>query len=562
MKVLDFGLAKPTGGLAGTFGTSELPTEAKTEQGVIVGTVSYMSAEQAQGKVVDARSDIFSLGIVFYEMLTGRRPFQGDTPTEVLSSIIKEVPTPIAEIRAGIPRELSRLVRRCLEKDPSRRIQSALDVRNELQELKREVDSGELVADAPSLSPRRSRLGIALGAAGAAAAIVVLLFLSGLIAPRSSQIAVPRLENPVQLTSAAGVENHPTWSPDGGRIAYDSDQTGNLDIWVTQATGGAAVNFTADHDGFDHSPAWSPDGSQIAFVSERNGGGIFLIPAIGGLPVKVSASNMVLANPVWSADGTELAYIIVEPETAIEIVSQSTRKVRRLTIPGVPGNRWDLSWSRDGRFFAYGQGTGREFTQLWVLRASDGQAFAVTDGAFSDTCPMWSRDGRTIFFLSSRGGSMDLWQRRIAEDGEPQGDAAPLTVGVGIQYRGSDAGWTENRLFARPFDCQRVACPDPGGSARRLGGRRAAHLRSSGDPISGSLTRRGTADRGLGSRWRARPLDRAPRRERDETSDERPSDRWCRPLVARRRADRLHVQQKWKSGHLDYFRGRRVRPFS
>jgi serine/threonine protein kinase len=240
VKVLDFGLAKPTGGLAGTFGTSELPTEAKTGQGVIVGTVSYMSAEQAQGRVVDARSDIFSLGIVFYEMLTGRRPFQGDTPTEVLSSIIKDVPSSISEIRAGIPRELSRLVRRCLEKDPSRRIQSALDVRNELEDLKREVGSGELVVDARPHPSRRSHLGVALWSAGAAAGIVGLLFLSGLIAPRAPQLTVPRLENPVQLTSAVGVENHPTWSPDGGRIAYESDQGGNLDIWVTQSTGGVA----------------------------------------------------------------------------------------------------------------------------------------------------------------------------------------------------------------------------------------------------------------------------------------------------------------------------------
>jgi len=157
VKVLDFGLAKPTGGFAGADGGSDLLTAAKTEEGVIVGTWSYMSPEQARGGAVDARSDIFSLGIVFYEMLTGRRPFAGDTPAEALSAIIKDVPPAVSEIRSGIPRELSRMVRRCLSKDASHRLQSALDVRNEMEELRRELDSGESLADAQPA--RRSRSG-------------------------------------------------------------------------------------------------------------------------------------------------------------------------------------------------------------------------------------------------------------------------------------------------------------------------------------------------------------------------------------------------------------------
>ena len=210
IKVLDFGLAKPTGGFAGTAGESELPTAAKTEQGVIVGTWSYMSPEQAQGKTVDGRSDIFSLGIVFYEMLTGRRPFEGDTPTETLSSIIKDVPPTVSETRSGIPRELSRMVRRCLSKDPSRRLQSALDVRNEMEELRREVDSGELHAKARPAQTHRSRWSKALSLVGAAIVLLVIVRLSGLMSTEPPRVVVPRLENPVQVTSAAGVENHPT----------------------------------------------------------------------------------------------------------------------------------------------------------------------------------------------------------------------------------------------------------------------------------------------------------------------------------------------------------------
>ena len=123
--VLDFGLAKPTSGFA-TEG-SELETQAKTAEGTIVGTLNYMSPEQTQGKTVDARSDIFSLGIIFYEMLTGSRPFAGETPAEVLSSIIKDTPRPLTRFGRQIPRDLSRIVHRCLVKERSRRFQTALD---------------------------------------------------------------------------------------------------------------------------------------------------------------------------------------------------------------------------------------------------------------------------------------------------------------------------------------------------------------------------------------------------------------------------------------------------
>jgi serine/threonine protein kinase len=141
LKVLDFGLAKSLEGLG-----ADAVTAATSGAGLIVGTCGYMSPEQARGQPVDARSDVFALGVVYYEMLTGRRPFTGDTSTEVLSSIIRDEAPAVSTIRSGIPRELSRIVRHCLAKDPARRKQSALDVRNELEDLKREIESGELAA--------------------------------------------------------------------------------------------------------------------------------------------------------------------------------------------------------------------------------------------------------------------------------------------------------------------------------------------------------------------------------------------------------------------------------
>ena len=143
VKVLDFGLAKPPAGFLGKEGASELPTAAQTEQGVIVGTLSYMSPEQAEGKPVDHRSDIFSLGILFYEMLTGERPFRGDSATAVLSSILRETPKSVTDVNPATPELLGRLVRRCLAKDAGRRYQAATDIHIELEELKDDFGLGK-----------------------------------------------------------------------------------------------------------------------------------------------------------------------------------------------------------------------------------------------------------------------------------------------------------------------------------------------------------------------------------------------------------------------------------
>ncbi|HUD72740.1 MAG TPA: serine/threonine-protein kinase, partial [Dongiaceae bacterium] len=146
LKVVDFGLAKREEPFGPAGEGSRAPTRALTEEGRIVGTVAYMSPEQAEGKPVDPRSDVFSLGIILYEMATGERPFKGDTTVSVLSSILKDTPPPVTQSNANMPRDVARIVNRCLMKDPARRFQSAVGLVTELTELKRESDSGELAA--------------------------------------------------------------------------------------------------------------------------------------------------------------------------------------------------------------------------------------------------------------------------------------------------------------------------------------------------------------------------------------------------------------------------------
>jgi Tol biopolymer transport system component len=454
IKILDFGLAKLRYDADETE-DSNAPTVPATDPGRVMGTAPYMSPEQVQGKAVDHRSDLFSLGVMLYEMATGDRPFQGDTSAEVASSILRDTPPPVTEQKAELPRDLGKLIKRCLEKEPRKRFQSALDLANELDELRREVDTGEALAStgAPVIANRSSR-GKGVWLAGAAFVIVLAVVAGGLWWSERSE-PLPRLSTPRQVTTASEVEGYPSWRPDGTQLAYESNQTGNWDIWVTQVDGGQAVNLTEDHTGDDRFPSWSPDGSRIAFYSGREGGGYFVMPALGGKPRRIAADPPSHFRrhgpPQWSPDSSRLAYAEVTTLTGswraeVVIVSVEDGAMERCPLPrppvrrGIPG--FHLSWSPDSRFFAYTSATdyADHLTQVWVARREDGQAFPVTRvdpetrGDALNASPSWAPDSRTIYFVSNRGGAMDLWQRSIAGDGTPTGAARRLTTGVEMLF--------------------------------------------------------------------------------------------------------------------------------
>ena len=308
VKVLDFGLAKliepPHRDESEVTQTMQLAQAPRTEEGMILGTVAYMSPEQAEGKKVDSRSDIFSFGAVLYEMITGHCAFHGDTKLSILSAILKEEPAPITTAAPAVPRELERIIARCLRKDPARRFQLMEDVKIALEELKEESDSGTLARELPTgVKPFRARTLWLI-----ASAVVLLLAIGGVVwwRARSHPPAQRATAGLTKMTSDSGLTTDPALSPDGRLLAYASDRSGDgdLDIWVQQVATGESVRLTR-HETDDYEPDFSPDDSRIAFRSDRDGGGIFLVSAFGGESRPVARKGRA---PKFSPDGAWIAY--------------------------------------------------------------------------------------------------------------------------------------------------------------------------------------------------------------------------------------------------------------
>jgi Tol biopolymer transport system component len=250
--------------------------------------------------------------------------------------------------------------------------------------------------------------------------------------------AVPHLANAVKVTGAIGVEDYPSWSPDGRTLAYQSDQSGNWDIWLTQLGSGQSINRTADSDATDLFPSWSPDGQWIAFFSSREGGGYFLMPGVGGTARKVvswpsDAPNQAPAQ--WSPDSSQLIYALGQDrEPWLEILTVGSGASRKLVIPAKPRSNsvLDIRWSPDGNWLAYMRAvsSAAATAELWLTRISDGKSFQLTDGTKKDWNPAWSADSRELFFLSDRGGPPDLWRYTLGRDGLPEGPPQQLTAGI------------------------------------------------------------------------------------------------------------------------------------
>ncbi len=425
VKVLDFGLAKAFGADAASGDVTKSPTASygSSREGVILGTAGYMSPEQARGKPIDRRTDLWSFGCVLYELLTGRQAFSGETVSDALASVLTADPD-WSRLPTGTPPAIRLLVRRCLQKDAARRLQHIGDARIEIEEFL--AAPKEARAAVPTAAPRR-RAGfwLAAGLIGGVLLAGTAGWLWKLAAPTGPAMRFSA------ITNFAGVEAHPSLSPDGHSVTFVSNRDGQYDIYVGLLTGGSLVRITNDPN-LKTRPRWSPDGSQIAYARLNEAGiwDLWVVPALGGTPRRILTAA---TDPAWSADGKTLAYANLSTGS-IWLCDSNGSNARALTQPEAPSAIGSFlmlvyrqpAFSRGGREVAFVRKTVGPYGELGVADLPSGRVRYLTNDGANALSPVWSPDDRFIYFSSSRGGTMNIW-KIPALGGVPQ----QITAGQG-----------------------------------------------------------------------------------------------------------------------------------
>jgi len=405
--VSDFGIARALSFADG---------DRLTQTGTTVGTPAYMSPEQAGGEDdIDQRSDVYSLACVLYEMLAGSAPYTGPTPQSILARKALEPIPSVRVVRDAVPPAVERAINRGLAKRPADRFPTARGFADALL-----VDTGA----------GRARTGLPIRrlAAGAAAIVALAGVVYALFGRRGDDRA-PVLSETMRLTAEPGAEWFPSLSPDGQWLAYSGEADGNRDIYLLSVGGHNPINLTEATPADDDQPVFSPDGERIAFRSSRDGGGIFVMGRTGEAVRRVTRFGF---RPTWSPDGTHLAFVTEN----VDLNPQSFESRSDLWVAGVNGGQPRQipvvdatlpSWSPHGQRIAF-TSRGAE-VRVWTVPADGGEAVAATTGTARNWSPAWSPDGRYLYFVSDRQGSMNLWRVRIDEtSGRPLAEPEPLTT--------------------------------------------------------------------------------------------------------------------------------------
>jgi eukaryotic-like serine/threonine-protein kinase len=430
VKVLDFGLAKVLQRAdPSEVQRSATVTQGHTEEGIIIGTASYMSPEQVEGRKVDARSDIFSFGALLYEMLSGQRAFRGESLVSTLAAVLNVAPAPLENLASGIPPELTHVVERCLRKDPEKRAQSMTDVKNALEEIE-----ARRVLPEPTQSAARFPKPVVL----TAALVAFLVCLSAGIGlwwqlHRSSAVRTDQVLSVLPLTTDVGYAVCPSFSPDGTQIAYEWDQGRHEPrIFVKLVGPGEPVRLTTGA-AEESCPAWSPDGRFLAFTRSLSSSmdGIFLVPGIGGAERKLTEfPRRTFYYPQfrprqlsWAPDAKHLVIAAI-PNTASvsRLFAISIDSGEKTPIgPSAPDAKYwdrDPAISPDGKRLVFTRETGYGSSDLRIValgpdfRTTGDSQRLTSDGVagrFAQTAA-WTPDGQEIVYCSNRDGGPRLWR--------------------------------------------------------------------------------------------------------------------------------------------------------
>lgn len=471
VKILDFGLAKLS-----EIDLQTLRNFAQTAKGVIIGTPAYMSPEQVSDENLDHRTDLWSIGVVLYELLTNVNPFKKENRQATFQAILSSDPPPASFLNAEISPELDRILIKALEKDADLSYQTASDLRADLKRLKRELDSSpSWNSRSVSIETRkraeaetqRNYLAYVLGALILTAiGFGVWLFVRNSRAPQNGEAGEWANARHAQITDSPWVEGYPSLSPDGKNIIFASEANGDRNVYLQRVGGKNPVNLTPNSKESDTMPAYSADGKYIVFRSERQPSGIYVMEETGENARRISDAGF---HPSWSPDGKKVVVsdkaaaihtVHAVPNSALSVIDVATGNKQRIETGG---DAIMPSWSPNGERIAFWFVADGKLPEIATIPAAGGEPVVVASDEASDWNPVWSPDGKYLYFASDRSGNMSFWRVAIdektgAQQGAPESVPTPSKYCRHITFSrdGKTLGYvryeSQSNLQAIPFD--------------------------------------------------------------------------------------------------------------